>query len=43
MKKPYDICFLALIQVIYQRDKVYYFDNINAISIMTSMKGNVVN
>jgi hypothetical protein len=42
MKELYDICFRTLIQVIYQKDKVYYFSNRNAISIMTSMKGNVV-
>ncbi len=42
MKQHYDICFPTLIQIIYQKDKVYYFNNIIAISIMTTMKGNIV-
>ncbi len=42
MKEPYDICLPALIQVIYQKDKVYYFSNRNAIFVMTDVKGNVV-
>jgi hypothetical protein len=33
MKMSYDIIFLVLIQVIYQRDKICYFDNKNVISM----------
>jgi hypothetical protein len=42
MKPPYDIGLFALIQVIYQRDKVCYFNNKNAIIIMTTMKGKAI-
>jgi hypothetical protein len=42
MKEPYDIHLLAFIQIIYQKDKVYYFSNRNAISIMTIVKGKEV-
>jgi hypothetical protein len=42
MKPPYDIHLLALIQVIYQRDKVCYFGNRNAISIMSTMQGKAI-
>ncbi len=42
MKPPYDICLLALIQIIYQRDKVCYFNNKNAISIMTTVQGKAI-
>jgi hypothetical protein len=42
MKPPYDIHFPTLIQIIYQRDKTYYFNNKNVISIMTIMQGKVV-
>jgi len=35
MKTPYDICFLALIQIMYQKDKFCYFSNKNVIFIMT--------
>ncbi len=38
MEKPYPISFLALIKIIYQRNKVYYFSNRNVISIMTQIK-----
>jgi hypothetical protein len=34
MKMLYDIIFLVLIQVIYQRDKICYFNNKNVISMM---------
>jgi hypothetical protein len=42
MKEPYYIHLLAFIQIIYQKDKVYYFSNRNAISIMTIVKGKEV-
>jgi hypothetical protein len=42
MKPPYDICFHALIQVTYKRDKVSYFNNKNVISIMIVMQIKVV-
>lgn len=42
MKQHYDICLPTLIQIIYQKDKVYYFNNIIAISIMITMKGKIV-
>jgi hypothetical protein len=35
MKTPYDIRFLALIQIMYQKDKICYFNNKNVIFIMT--------
>jgi hypothetical protein len=35
MNPPYDICFPTLIQVIYYKDKVCYFNNKNVISIIT--------
>jgi hypothetical protein len=38
MKTPYDICFPTLIQIMYQRNKVYYFNNMNVIFIMTMVK-----
>ncbi len=41
MKKPYDIHLPTFIQVIYQREKVY-FSNKNAITIMKAMKGKEV-
>jgi hypothetical protein len=34
MKAPYDVHFLALIWIVYQKDKVHYFSNKNVISIM---------
>ncbi len=43
MKEPYDIHLPAFIQIIYQRNKVCYFSNINAISIMITLKGKEVN
>lgn len=42
MKKPNPISFLALIKIVYQRTKVYYFSNINIISIMTTNQGKSV-
>jgi hypothetical protein len=42
MKLPYDICLHALIQVIYQRDKIYYFNNKNVISITTIVQGKTI-
>ncbi len=42
MKKPCDNRLLAFIQIIYQKDKVYFFSNRNAISIMTIVKGKEV-
>jgi hypothetical protein len=42
MKEPYDIYFHAIIQVVYQRYKDYYFSNKNAISIMATMKGKTI-
>jgi hypothetical protein len=38
MKPPYDIHLPALIQVIYQRDKICYFNNKNVMSIMTTLQ-----
>jgi hypothetical protein len=43
MKSPYDIHIHALIQVIYQSKKFYYFNSRNAISIIIVMQGKVVN
>jgi hypothetical protein len=34
MKSPYDIRFPIIIQVIYKKDKVCYFNNINIIPFM---------
>jgi hypothetical protein len=34
MKSPHNVHFLALIQIIHQRDIAYYFNNINVISYM---------
>lgn len=42
MKQHYDIRFPTLIQIIYHKDKVYYFSTRIPISIMTIMKGNIV-
>jgi hypothetical protein len=42
MKPPYDIHLPPLIQVIYQRDKVCYFGNKNAISIMSTVQGKAI-
>ncbi len=43
MKKPYPICFPALIKIVYQiKNKVYYFSNINVISIMTINQGKFI-
>jgi len=39
MKSLYNVRFLALIQVVHQRDKVCYSNNINAISMMMVNKG----
>jgi hypothetical protein len=39
MKTSYDICFPTLIQITYQRNKVYCFSNRNVIFIMTMVKG----
>jgi hypothetical protein len=38
MKTSYDICFPTLIQIMYQRNKVYCFSNRNVIFIMTMVK-----
>jgi hypothetical protein len=43
MKPPYDIRFLTFIQVVQKRDNVYYFNNINVISIMMIVQRKVVN
>jgi hypothetical protein len=42
MKVPYDIHFLALIQIVYQKDKFHYFSSKSVISIMIVVKGNYV-
>ncbi len=42
MKQHYDIRLPKLIQIIFQKDKSYYFSNRIAISIMTTVKGNIV-
>lgn len=39
MKPHYDVRFLVLIQMFYQRDKVCYFSNMNVISMMMVDKG----
>jgi hypothetical protein len=43
MKNPYNMWLPTLIQIIYKRDKVYYFSNKNAISTMIAIKGKYVN
>jgi len=43
MKTPYDIRFFALIWIIYQRKRIYYFCNRNTITIMKVDKGEHVN
>lgn len=43
MKMPYDIKILVFIQMIYQKDKVCYFNNKNAISMMKINRGEMVN
>jgi len=40
---PYDIKFLVFIQMIYQKDKVCYFNNKNVISMMKINRGEMVN
>lgn len=42
MKEPHNVCFLTLIQIVYQKYKVYYFSNINVISIVTTNQGKPV-
>jgi hypothetical protein len=42
MKPPYDIHLPTFIQIIFKRDKVCYFNNINVISIITVVQGKVV-
>jgi hypothetical protein len=42
MKNPYDILFLALVQIIYHKDKLWYFSNKSVISIMMAIKGKYV-
>lgn len=39
MKTPYDIKLLAFIQIIYQRENIYYFKNKNAFTMMKVYKG----
>jgi hypothetical protein len=43
MKAPYDVPLPTFIHVIYMKDKFYYFNKINVISIMTVVKGKEVN
>ena len=42
MKAPYDTHFLALIQIVYQKDKVHYFSSKNVISIIIVVEGKPV-
>jgi hypothetical protein len=42
IKTPYDIHFPTLIQIMYKRDKVYYFSNKNVISIIIKVQGKFV-
>jgi hypothetical protein len=42
MKPPYDVHFLILIQIIHQKDKVYYFSNKNVIFVMMANWGKSV-
>jgi hypothetical protein len=39
MKSPYDIKFLAIIQVIYKRDNVCYLKNKNVTTVMKVDRG----
>ncbi len=39
MKSPYDIKFLAIIQVIYERDNICYFKNKNVTSFRKAFVG----
>jgi hypothetical protein len=43
MKSPYDIWFPIIIQMIYKKDKVCYFNNINIIYFMKANNGVLVN
>ncbi len=42
MKSPYDIRFPTLIQIIYQREKICYFNHRNVITMMKANKGEQV-
>jgi hypothetical protein len=42
MKSPYDLHFPTFIQIVYKRDRVYYFNNINVISMMIEDQGKFV-
>jgi hypothetical protein len=42
MKNPYDILFPTLAQIIYHKDKLWYFSNKSVISIMMVIKGKYV-
>jgi hypothetical protein len=42
IKTPYDIHFPTLIQIVYKRDKVYYFSNKNVISVIIKVQGKFV-
>ncbi len=42
MKTPYDIKFLAFIQIIYYREKIYYLKNNNAFTMMNVDKGDQI-
>jgi hypothetical protein len=42
VKPPYDIRLPTFIQVVYERDKVYYFSSRNVISIMIIVQGKAI-